>query len=153
MTNLLANMHKAARLSPGQWLDLLRAAIELAYANRRMGSLRVSELALSLGGPNAQSVPLSLAQSAFVSRVAFAVPRMGSRVPWRADCLVQAMAAQRWLKSAGLRSEIFIGARNDGEDGMAAHAWLKVGAEMVTGGDISPYLQFTTAKDSDSPET
>ena len=153
MTNLLANMHKAARLSPGQWLDLLRAAIELAYANRRMGSLRVSELALSLGGPNAQSVPLSLAQSAFVSRVAFAVPRMGSRVPWRSDCLVQAMAAQRWLKSAGLPSEIFIGARNDGEDGMAAHAWLKVGAEMVTGGDISPYLQFTTAKDSDSPET
>ncbi|MEO7248406.1 MAG: lasso peptide biosynthesis B2 protein [Novosphingobium sp.] len=149
----MATIHKAARLSPVQWLDLLRAAIELAYANRRLGAVRVSELALSLSGPDAQGAPLSLAQHALVSRVAFAVPRMGSRVPWRSDCLVQAMAAQRWLASVGLASELFIGARHDGAESIAAHAWLKVGAIVVTGGDISPYLQFTTAKDSDPQQT
>lgn len=149
MANLLAKLRKAARLNPLQWLDLLRAAIELAYANRRLGSVKVNELALSLGGPDAPAQRLSATQEALVARVAIAVPRMGFHVPWRSDCLVQAMAAQRWLASMGLDSEIFIGARSDGPQSIAAHAWLKVGAKVVTGGDISPYLQFTTSKSGD----
>jgi hypothetical protein len=65
---------------------------------------------------------------------------MGHRVPWRADCLVQAMAAQHWLRRHGLESRIAIGVRERGEGPFEAHAWLMCGDIAVTGGDIREYV-------------
>lgn len=74
-----------------------------------------------------------------VRRVAFATPRVAARVPWRSDCLAQAVAGQQWLTSAGIDSTISIGVRITAEHGFEAHAWLKVGEESVTGGDVSTF--------------
>jgi hypothetical protein len=65
---------------------------------------------------------------------------MARRVPWRSDCMVQAMAAQRWLASSNIPSTMTIGVRKDAPEGFGAHAWLQVGDAMVTGGDFSSYV-------------
>lgn len=74
-----------------------------------------------------------------VSQVTFVIPRIAHRVPWRADCLVQALAAQKWLETAGIASTIAIGAENSQTRGFNAHAWLKYGDRIVTGGEVDGY--------------
>ena len=76
---------------------------------------------------------------ALVERIAFVVPRVAARVPWKSDCLVQALAAQRWLRSARIKSTLSIGVRQQPDAGFEAHAWLSVGTTLVTGGDIAGF--------------
>ncbi len=74
--------------------------------------------------------------------MAFAIPRVAARLPWRADCMVQALAAQRWLAAHDIASSVRLGVRPRDDDEFEAHAWLTVGEAVVTGGDISPYSEF-----------
>lgn len=135
-----ASLRRAAGMGPAFWHDVLRAALELAVARARLGRSRTRDL---LQAPPDTGPDLSLRAAAhdllIVRRVAFAIPRVAARVPWRADCLVQALAAQRWLERRGIGSALSIGVSNNAAEGFLAHAWLKVGDELVTGGDISPY--------------
>lgn len=80
---------------------------------------------------------------ALVERVAFAVPRAAARVPWRADCWVQAMAAQAWLAGEGVASHIYIGVRQD-RGGFEAHAWLRKDDRIVTGGEVEGFVPLVT---------
>ena len=63
-------------------------------------------------------------------------------MPWRSDCLVQALAAQRWLARKGVPSCLQIGSRKTEMIGFEAHAWLSVGDLVVTGWDIENFEQF-----------
>ena len=132
---------KIAGLGPAGWRDCVRATIELALANRRLGSRSAQELLTpqAANGKAAAPAALSDGQAALVARVAFAVPRVGAYLPWRSDCLVQALAAQRWLASKAVKSEICIGVRKPADLEFEAHAWLEAGGTVVTGGDISGY--------------
>lgn len=76
-----------------------------------------------------------------VNRVVWAVRAVGARVPWRSDCLVQALAAQHWLATVGVGSTIHLGVKASDEP-LDAHAWLKVGERVVLGGDIADYGEF-----------
>lgn len=69
----------------------------------------------------------------------WALQAWGKRVPWRSDCLVQALAARLWLERSGTPSELRLGARRAG-DGILAHAWLDVAGVPVSGGAPSPSL-------------
>lgn len=77
-------------------------------------------------------------------RVSFVIPRISQRVPWRADCLVQALAGQRWLQSEGIASEIVVGTARDSDGGFDAHAWLRRGERVILGGDISRFAPLLT---------
>jgi hypothetical protein len=90
---------KAARRGPVVWADLARAVAELAIANRRLSTGNMRELIGPARTAQQAASPgeLTDAQRRLVARVAYAVPVMGLRVPWRSDCLVQALAAKRWL--------------------------------------------------------
>ena len=74
--------------------------------------------------------------------MAYIVPRVAARLPWRADCLVQALAAQRWLRGAGIMTNIHVGVPNQRPATFEAHAWLTAGELVVTGGDIAKYQPF-----------
>jgi Transglutaminase-like superfamily len=74
-----------------------------------------------------------------VARIGYVLPRISARLPWRSDCLVQAIAAQNWLAAKGLVSDIRIGVERPETTGFAAHAWLVHGEQVVTGGDIARY--------------
>jgi hypothetical protein len=70
---------------------------------------------------------------------AFFISRMAARVPWRSDCLVQALAGQRWLARLGIPSEIVVGTAKLANGQFDAHAWLRHGDRVVLGGDISRF--------------
>ncbi|MEP3421288.1 MAG: lasso peptide biosynthesis B2 protein [Erythrobacter sp.] len=77
-----------------------------------------------------------------LDRIIYVLPRISDRLPWRSDCLVQAVAAQNWLSTFGAASEIQIGVElpNDSKNGeFGAHAWLLYKERVVTGGDIAQY--------------
>ena len=113
-------------------IDLIRAGWELALARRRLDSVDAKALVVTGG------TPAGLEQ---VDRLIFAVRAMGARVPWRSDCLVQALAAQHWLASRGIGSSIHLGVKPS-EAPIDAHAWLKVGDRIVLGGDVADYSEF-----------
>jgi hypothetical protein len=121
---------------------MARAALELALARARLGddhSRRLRESSKEDGS----LTPLSSHQLALIDRVAFTVPRVAARVPWRADCLVQSLAAKHWLDRDGVPSQLVIGVRKDGALPLDAHAWLKVGDRVVVGGDVGAYVPMT----------
>jgi len=138
---------KAARLGPQAWIDLARAVLELAIANRKLGARTAGELLTSAGNAAALVGDQSLSgrQARLVSRVAFAIPRMAARMPWRSDCLVQALAAQRWLRRNHIATALTIGVIKEPDSEFAAHAWLKVGDAIVTGGDITGFEPLVAA--------
>ena len=142
----LRNIVVAWRRGPRFWADLVISVWESALANRALRHTPPGELPLLRG---AQPVPdrtaLTVEQAALIERVAYAVPIMATRVPWRSDCLVQALTARRWLARATILSDVCIGVRKDEQD-FEAHAWLKVGERIVTGGDISSYAELPPAE-------
>jgi len=133
----------AWRRGPGLWRDIAIASWELAFANWQFRRTPSGELALRPAADATEG--LTALQRSLVERVAYAVPIMGLRVPWRSDCVVQALAARRWLARGKIASSICIGVRKD-EHGFQAHAWLRVGDRIVTGGDISSYSELPPSR-------
>lgn len=141
--HLLRDLQRAAGLGPSGWYDLARAGVELARARRLMGTRTTKQLIAAARNEAPMRSPDSLSehQRRMIRRVAFAVPRVGVRVPWRADCLVQALAAQRWLRQEGIATTLHIGARKETAADFEAHAWLMHGDTIVTGDNGK---EFTT---------
>lgn len=128
------------RLSVPVIASLARAAVELAVARGRLKVRGFDAVPRELASP---TTPLSPTATALVDRIAFALPRVAARMPWRADCLVQALAAQRWLGAKGITSTIRLGAPRHLGARFEAHAWLTVGDRIVTGGDqVDGYVPF-----------
>ena len=115
--------------------DLVRAVVELGLARLQLKRHRPQ-----FGAASQHAAPIDHRQSALVDRVAYVIPRVAARLPWRADCLVQAMAAQRWLSRAGIATSLTLGVPKDRRPAFEAHAWLSAGGRIVTGGDVSDYV-------------
>lgn len=157
---LRAGLHDfglAAKLGPAGWFVLVRAVFELARARYRLGSRNAQDLlrqpfdllSANSGGSTSFAL-LSPSQRQLIDRMGFAIPRLGVRVPWRADCLVQALAAQRWLASAGIGSMLCLGVRRDVGAAFEAHAWLRVDEQVVVGGDIADFTLLFSQPDHDA---
>ena len=141
-----SRLRKLSGRSPIVIVDCLCAVFELARANRSFRNLPPRELV-----DHVRTSPIGTTQpdggkfdTRLVERVAFAIPAIALRVPWRSDCMVQAMAAQSWLGRYNISSTMTIGVCKDAPTGFGAHAWLSVGNVVVTGGDISGYVAIET---------
>ncbi|MEP5189133.1 MAG: lasso peptide biosynthesis B2 protein [Marinomonas sp.] len=128
---------------------ILRAVFELAKARRQFGRLAVRDLAQRNAHFNAAPAEYEREQtSRIVDLIPRVIPRVAQYMPWRSDCLVQAMAAQNWLGCIGQPSTIVLGAKKDetadngGLGEFGAHAWLRRGDQVIIGGDISQYTSF-----------
>lgn len=130
------------RLSGAERADAVRAMAELAKARRRL--TRISAAQVAAMDDLATPAP-SAAQTRTAERVRQAIARAARVVPWRSDCLVQALAARAWLEQLEVPTRLRLGARR----GAAAlrpdtHAWLLCGKLVVTGGSISGFQPFAT---------
>lgn len=134
-------LRKARQLSASDWGDFLLAYVDLAFARLVLMFVRPDRLVSHRGFPFlAKSMAYTPeSKKARVARIAKAVLLAARYVPWRSDCLVQALAARRRLTIAGLDSELRLGVRKAPGGSFAAHAWLLQGETMVTGGDASEY--------------
>lgn len=81
------------------------------------------------------------------------------RLPWHSTCLVQAIAGMMMLKRRGESSTLYVGVGRNNET-FGAHAWLRSGEIIVTGGDemdkfkvLSSFMQPSRGMDSSRPES
>lgn len=76
----------------------------------------------------------------FVDDLRWAVGVASRHLPWHPSCLMQAVAAQQLLRRRGQGCDLYFGVRPGAEAGAApareslsAHAWLRSGADWITG--------------------
>ena len=132
-----------SRLSLFELADLIRATKELALARYRLGTMTPAELlavAYDHGEPKDDGAAPAVA--AYARRVGVSIGRISARVPWRASCLVQALAARNWLARRGIESSLFVGVRKGATRDLEAHAWLVSGDDVITGGDVTGYREL-----------
>ncbi|WP_086738237.1 lasso peptide biosynthesis B2 protein [Erythrobacter colymbi] len=126
-----------ARLATEAFLALLWARFMLQRTTPR-DVLRLNHAAsdrAASGGSRADPV----AVAAGCEDVVFIIPRLAPRVPWRSDCLVQAMAGQRMLARRGIAGDIAVGTTKNAAGEFEAHAWLNASGQTILGGDVSRF--------------
>lgn len=89
-------------------------------------------------------------------RIGWAIGLASRIVPWRADCLVQAMAASAWLRKLGYAPQFRLGllpADRDQTD-LVAHAWLELDGKVIVGGEDAgeQYVSIMRAGDRGTPD-
>jgi transglutaminase-like putative cysteine protease len=123
------------RISPAQRSLLWEAFASLAIARIVMACVPFRRIAAWLGTPGAES-PAAVTPE--IDRTAegigWAVSALGRRVPWDGRCLAQALAATAMLRRRGVEGTVSLGVRDGESAEFEAHAWLRVGSRVVTGG-------------------
>jgi hypothetical protein len=72
-----------------------------------------------------------LAMAKHIRNIVLAVCR---HTPWKSKCLVEALVCKRMLKKKGIETTIYLGVSKDPQKNkLKAHAWLKLGAIILTG--------------------
>ncbi|OWV39197.1 lasso peptide biosynthesis B2 protein [Mameliella alba] len=137
-------MRVLRKITPRRLVDVARAAVLLARARLQTRQESLARSVVSRD-PQAPWPPVTTAQSSDIDRVAWAVAVAARYVPWRSDCLVQALAARAWLAAHGIESRLVIGVPHQRGDSFEAHAWLLSHGVTVTGGNITRYAAFPTA--------
>lgn len=128
------------------------ALAALVAARRAHARLHVRELPLL--NENAAATGKSWEQWSasdhlYSQHIASVVPSVARYLPFRSDCLIQALAARRMLLRRCLGSEIRIGVLKRDAASLASHAWLVAGEHVVIGGDVADY---TTVMEGSGPE-
>lgn len=113
-------------LTPSHWGYLIRASFELLRA--RIFLIAVSDnvliSSLRMLDPELKDQGLSLPDREWIQDNGKAIMRAAVLVPWRSDCLVQAMAANRVLRRRGLQPMFYLGVRKETPTELLAHCWL-----------------------------
>lgn len=120
---------RAGRLSGRHWKALLKAIRLLARA-RLEHRLKPIKTVLQRFEPAGSSADATAAE---VEIAAWAINAAAARVPWRSDCLLQAMAGSMWLDAIDRNYRLNIGVRKNAANELEAHAWLTSGGLVVTG--------------------
>ena len=118
----------------------------LAIARVAMALLPFRRIAAWLGTPGAES-PATAAPEEIrtAEEVGWAVAVLARRVPWDGRCMAQALAATGMLRRRGLEGTVSFGVRRGESAGFDAHAWLRLGSCVVTGGPgHQRFKTFTT---------
>lgn len=68
---------------------------------------------------------------------------MMRRVQWKDSCLIRALTAKKLLNRAGEKCTLYMGVAKEGDSAMVAHAWLRCGKLIVTGGENSSRFTVT----------
>lgn len=123
-----------AAASGDQRLLLLEALCALAVARALVVLLPYRRLAAMLSA-DAGCHGVTCPPPDLLQRIGGAVAAVARHVPWRADCLPQAIAARTLLLRRGIASVVHIGVARNQDDRLAGHAWLTVGDVVVAGGD------------------
>ena len=125
---------------------LWEALMALAVARAAMALLPFRRIAAWLGTPGAESPSTASAEQIYTAgEIGWAVGVLARRVPWDGRCLAQTLAATGMLRRRGLEGTVSFGAGQGGPTGFDAHAWLRLGPCVVTGGPgHERFKTFTT---------
>lgn len=71
-----------------------------------------------------------------IDKIAWSVNAVGRHSPWKKKCLAKSITAQKMLKKRGFASTLYLGLKKAGDHSGEAHAWLRCGHIILTGGSI-----------------
>lgn len=124
------------RCLPGWRKRLLwEALLALALARVAMACLPFRRIAIWMGTPGTESpLTANTSQVQMAQEIGWSIGCLARRVPWDGRCLAQALAAMGMLRRRGLEGTVSFGADREKSGELIAHAWLRFGPCMVTGG-------------------
>ena len=119
-------------LSRREKLLLLIAASHLARARAEFSRVPLASLLARLQRPGA---PTAAADPDFdVALAGWAIRTAAGAVPWRSDCLIQCLAADRWLRRHGVVADFRLGVAPTAGGSILGHAWMECDGVVLTGG-------------------
>ena len=122
------------------------ALLSLVLARVAMACMPFRRIAAWLGKPGIETPVSAPAEAIDVAKdIGWAVGVLARRVPWDSRCLAQALAATFMLRQRGLEGTVSFVGDKDASAQLTAHAWLRFGPFMVTGGPgYERFRIFTT---------
>jgi hypothetical protein len=128
-----------ARLSWQDRLLLFQAILWLAVGGLAIVLLPFRRVGSIAARPPRRPSPPSHERLLKVRRVRWATVTAARRVPWRALCFQQGLAAQFMLRQQGIPSVLYYGVAQDDQTGLLAHVWVRdVDLDLdVVGGEIA----------------
>jgi hypothetical protein len=98
-----------------------------------------------LGERPARRAERSPARHAEVLRkVRWSILACARRVPWRAKCFQQGLAAHCMLRSKGVPSILYYGVAPARADGLTAHVWVGDGDKSIFGENVTGFAVLAT---------
>lgn len=122
---------RLSRLSNGDRLLLAEALVALASARLALRTLPFRTVADRAARPPARRTPID--PEADILRTRWAIRAAARRVPFRAMCLEQGLAASRLLGRRGIGCTLYYGVRRSPDAGLQAHLWVRAGERDVIG--------------------
>jgi hypothetical protein len=140
------NLNRYRRISRTRKHLLCEALFALAVARIAMVLFPFRRIAAWLGTPGAETPATATASEIHTAQeIGWAVSVLARRIPWDGRCLAQALAATGMLRRRGLEGTVSFGAYRGESSGFDAHAWLRLGPCVVTGGPgHQRFKTFTT---------
>jgi len=124
-----------ARLPLPEKALLIEAASSLTLATVALKTVPFARIARRLGRHMAESrTAEEAAVTERAARVQWAIETAARHLPWKPVCFPQAVAGTLMLRRRGIQSTLYFGV-DPGHD-LDAHAWVRVGNLVVTGGPL-----------------
>lgn len=73
----------------------------------------------------------------YVERVSNSIRNVSKVSPFDFKCLVQATIGKYFIAQERMESTIYFGVKKDSSQHLKAHAWLRVGPNIVLGGEVA----------------
>ncbi len=131
----MSKLAKFIKLSSPDRVLVLETFILLGLSRAIVLTLPFRWLANALGRrtnkATEQNESLTMPQ---IHRVTWAIRRISCHTPWRSNCLAKAIAGRYMLSRRRVASTIYFGMVKNSEGELNAHAWLKSGNMILTGG-------------------
>jgi Transglutaminase-like superfamily len=123
-------------------LLLVEALLMLCLASVMIAVMPFRSVARSAARRGMQSfAPASVGEAQLIAR---AIQAWGARVPWRAVCFQQGLAAQLMLRRRKRAATLYYGAAHGENDELVAHVWVKSGPVEVIGCEIAADYRLLT---------
>ena len=122
------------------WRDrvlLVEATLWLAVAGIAIAVLPFRLIGHLSALPVRRQAPPQQVRLIETSRIRWAIAASARRVPWRAMCFEQGLAAQFMLRGRDIPSVLHYGVAPDDRRGLSAHVWVCDGNVEVIGGEIA----------------
>lgn len=141
----MRKIKRASQLTTSEWRYLATALAELLAARIRLAVIAPNRILRGLQDGSAKDSPNQNHCSANIdaARLTWAITAAARHVPWRADCLVTAMAADSWLRRHNAKPEFYVGVIRSEPEGLAAHAWLRYNGITVAGGKYDLFVPLS----------
>lgn len=126
-------IRKFLRLPWRQKLLIMQILVLIYWYKFRVHHRPFSELAPKIGTLGHETPVEASPRNAWV--VHELMKAMFRKIRWKDSCLIRALTAKKLLNRMGERCTLYMGVRKCGDQAMEAHAWLRCGKLIVTGGE------------------